>query len=127
MVEDGPGYRGVMETGSDLEIRPTEPEELRRACDTMCRALLTSPPDDERWEKGRRSWEDMVSYSAWDGADCVGHAGHFHTETTVPGGAVVDTGAVTRVGVLSTHVRRGAGTGLMQALIDDAVERSGRS
>ncbi len=89
----------------------------------MCRALLTSPPDDERWEKNLASWQDPVSYSAWDGKTCVGHAAHFHTDTTVPGGATLSTGAVTRVGVLATHARRGAGSGLMRALIDDAVER----
>lgn len=113
------GYR----FGMDIEIRPTEPDEYRAACDTLCRALLTSPPDDERWEKGLPSWESQISYSAWDGEACVGHASHFHADTTVPGGAAVSTGAVTRVGVLSTHARRGAGTGLMHALIDDAVER----
>ncbi|MDH3301098.1 MAG: GNAT family N-acetyltransferase [Acidimicrobiia bacterium] len=107
----------------EIEIRLTRTGEHRTACDTMCRALLTSPPDDDRWAKSRTAWESSISYSAWDGDDCVGHAANLHVETTVPGGAALATGAVTWVGVLTTHARRGVGTGLMRALIDDATER----
>ena len=107
----------------EIEIRPTRPDEYRTACNTMCRALLTPPPNDDRWAKSLPAWELSISYSAWEGDECVGHAANLHVETTVPGGAALDTGAVTWVGVLTTHARRGAGTGLMRALVDDAAER----
>ena len=106
-----------------LEIRATEPDERRAASAATSISLLLSPMDDELWEKRRDGWSDFPSFSAWDGDRCVGHAGQFLVETVVPGGALVGTGAVTRVGVLPTHRRRGLATGLMQALIDDAAER----
>lgn len=107
----------------DIEIRPTRSDEYRIACDTMCKALLTSPPDDARWEKSEAAWRSSISFSAWEGEECVGHAANLHVQTTVPGGAALDTGAVTWVGVLTTHTRRGVGSGLMRALTDDAAER----
>ncbi len=107
----------------EIEIRPTRSDEFRTACDTMSRALLLSPPDDDQWAKSLPAWESSISYSAWDGDDCVGHAANLHVETTVPGGAALATGAVTWVGVLTTHARRGVGSGLMRALTDDAAER----
>ena len=106
-----------------LEIRATRPDERRAASAATSISLLASPMDDEVWEKRRDGWSSFPSFSAWDGDRCVGHAGQFLVETVVPGGALVATGAVTRVGVLPTHRRRGLATGLMKALIDDASER----
>jgi predicted acetyltransferase len=106
-----------------IEIRATQPDEYRAAADAMTISLLHAPPSDEVWERGAESWDHMPSFSAWDGDRCVGHAGHFLVDTTVPGGARLPTGAVSRVGVLPTHRRRGAATGLMRALVDDACER----
>lgn len=103
------------------DIRVTRPDEYRATADAFCIALMTAPPDDEQWERSAPSWDEMVSYSAWDGDRCVGHAGHFLVDTTIPGGARLPSAAVTRVGVLSTHRRQGVATGLMKALIDDAA------
>lgn len=105
-------------------VRPTTPDEYRAAAGAMAIALLTAPPDDEGWERSRPSWEEMPSFSAWDGDRCVGHAGQFLVDTTVPGGARVPTAAVSRVGVLPTHRRRGIATRLMEALVADADERA---
>jgi predicted acetyltransferase len=79
--------------------------------------------DDEAWERSRPSWEAASSFTGWDGDRCVGHAAQYFVDTTVPGGAQLPTGAVTRVGVLSTHRRQGVATGLMHALIAEAAER----
>jgi predicted acetyltransferase len=84
---------------------------------------MVAPPDDEGWQRTLPSWDEMSSMSAWDGGRCVGHGGQFLVDTTVPGGARLASGAVSRVGVLPTHRRRGAATGLMQALVADAVDR----
>ena len=106
-----------------IEIRATKPDEFRRASNAVAAALLFPPHDDESWERSRPSWDDSSSTSAWDGDRCVGHAGQFFVETTVPGGAQVLTGAVTRVGVLPTHRRRGIATALLETLIAEAVHR----
>ena len=106
-----------------VEIRVTRPEEYRAAADAFCIALMTPPPNDEQWERSRPSWDEMPSMSAWDDDRCVGHAGQFLVDTTVPGGVRLPTGAVSRVGVLTTHRRQGVATRLMDALVDDAAER----
>jgi predicted acetyltransferase len=106
-----------------IEVRRTTADEYRAASDTVAAALLFPPSDDETWERSRPSWDEMVSVTAWDGGRCVGHAGYYPVETTVPGGARLTTAAVTRVGVLPTHRRRGVATSLMEALTGDAARR----
>lgn len=106
-----------------IEVRPTETDEFRRAAGAMAIALMNAPPNDEQWERSRSSWEEMASLSAWDGDRCVGHAGQFLVDTTVPGGTRVPTAAVSRVGVMATHRRRGIATRLMEGLIVDATHR----
>lgn len=104
-------------------VRPTQPSEHRAAADAMATALLLSRYDDPAFERSRPSWDEMSSLSAWDGDRCVGHAGQFLVDTTVPGGARLATGAVSRVGVLPTHRRRGIATALMEGLVADASAR----
>ncbi len=106
-----------------IVVRTTEPDEYRTASVAVSTALLFPPQDDEGWERSRPSWDEMSSRTAWDGDLCVGHAGQFYVDTTVPGGARVPTAAVTRVGVLPTHRRRRVATSLMEALIAESVER----
>lgn len=106
-----------------ITIRSTAPDDYRAASNTVSAALLFPPADDDSWERSIPSWQESASTSAWDGDRCVGHAAQFFVDTTVPGGARLPTGAVTRVGVLPTHRRRGVATSLMHALIDEAVDR----
>lgn len=106
-----------------VDVRTTCPDEYRAAADAFCIALMLAPPNDEQWERIRPSWDEMPSVSAWDGSRCVGHAGHFLVDTTVPGGVRLPTGAVSRVGVIASHRRRGIATGLMHALVHDAAQR----
>lgn len=106
-----------------IDVRRTDPGDYRAALDAIVVALLDSAPNDEDWERSRPTWDDVPSYSAWDGERCVGHAGHFLVDTTVPGGARLPTAAVSRVGVLPSHRRQGIATRLMHALVDDALER----
>lgn len=104
------------------QIRTPTVDELRAVQRTVSAALLFPPFDDEAWERARPSWESMVSVTAWDGAHCVGHVGHFLVDTTVPGGRRLPTGAVSRVGVLGTHRRQGLATSLMHGLVQRAVD-----
>lgn len=104
-----------------VKIRRTDPDELRTAANTTRIALLDGPPDDETWAKHEPRWRTLRSFSAWDGSACVGHIGGFAVDTTVPGGAVVPTTAVTSAGVLPTRVRQGVFRRLIDALHADAV------
>lgn len=105
------------------EIRETQAHEYRRAQASMAVPLLAAPLSDEDWARSEPSWHEMRSFSAWDGDECLGHAGQFPVETLVPGGALVPTGAVSRVGVMPTARRRGIGRELMERVILDGAER----
>lgn len=107
------------------EIRVTQPDEWRTAADTFRGALMSAPSTDADWEKEDLvgSWSSSHSLSAWDGAQCLGHAGAFHFLTVVPGGSVLPTAGVTRVGVRQTHTRQGILTGMMTQLLRDSVEQ----
>ncbi|MET0147282.1 MAG: GNAT family N-acetyltransferase [Ilumatobacteraceae bacterium] len=106
-----------------IDIRATEPDEFRAASAVASDALLQARHDDETWAKRLESWTESDSVSAWDGDSCVGHASAYAVDTVVPGGARLATAAVTRVGVRSTHRRRGVATGLMERVLDDAKDR----
>ncbi|HEX9260585.1 MAG TPA: GNAT family N-acetyltransferase [Acidimicrobiales bacterium] len=106
-----------------IEFRNPPPQERRAAADAFRAALLHPPVNDEDWAKSEPSWEDCDSVTAWDGDRCVGHAGAFRFQTTVPGGARLATAGVTRVGVLPTHTRRGILNGLMSRLLTEAHDR----
>ncbi len=106
-----------------IDIRPGTPADHRAMAGAMANALLSPTPDDAAWEKSAPSWLDAPSFGAWDGDECVGSASQFLVDTTVPGGGRLPTGAVSRVGVLPTHRRRGVATRLLRALVDDARER----
>jgi predicted acetyltransferase len=103
-----------------FDVRPTEPHEYRQACDTMRAALLTGPANDADFTKFITSWEQSMSISAWDERSCVGHAGAVRVDTVVPGGALLQTAGVTRVGVLPTHTRNGVLSRMMHRLMADA-------
>jgi predicted acetyltransferase len=108
---------------TDYDIRPVEVDERRTAADTFRVALLTGAVNDETFEAGHASWEESDSLAAWDGETCVGVAAAFRFDSTVPGGALVPTAGVTRVGVLPTHTRRGLLTQLMHRLLRESRER----
>ncbi len=100
-----------------IEIRATQPGEHRTASATVSAALLFAAMTDEEWTEREQSWVDSASIGAWEDGRCVGHAGAFRFDTTVPGGARLPTYGVTRVGVLPTHTRRGLLTSMMTDLL----------
>jgi predicted acetyltransferase len=114
-----------MDRTDGIEIRPTTPDEYRIAGATVARALMHAPMNDEAWNKPGHfaSWEGSDSLSAWEGGRCVGNAGGYRFETLVPGGAWLPTCGVTRVGVLSTHRRRGLLRSMLSRLLADAAGR----
>jgi predicted acetyltransferase len=106
----------------EIEIRRTKPDEYRAAADTMAGALMMRPPNDDEWPKRIASWDETVSYTAWRGDECVGHASFFPFDTVVPGGRRLPSGGVTRVGVRQTARRLGVASELMNQLTDTAAE-----
>ena len=63
------------------------------------------------------------SFAAIDQGRIVGTAAAITFRIVVPGGARVPTAGVTMVGVHPTHRRRGINTGMMDAILEQAVER----
>lgn len=108
-----------------IEIRPTTPDEYRIAGSTVARALMHAPMSDEVWAKPGHvaSWEGSDSLSAWERGRCVGNVAGYRLDTLVPGGAWLPTCGVTRVGVLSTHRRRGLLRSMLPRLLADAAQR----
>jgi predicted acetyltransferase len=108
---------------SDFDIRPVADNERRAAVDTLRNALLSGPVNDDDFAKGEASWDGSDALAAWDGEHCVGNVAAFRFDSTVPGGALVPTAGVTRVGVLPTHTRRGVLSQLMHRLLAESRER----
>jgi len=75
-----------------------------------------------RWERALRLVEPGRQLGAWEDGACVGSAGVFTFEMSVPGGSLPCAG-VTWVGVLPTHRRRGVLTALMTEQLRRIRER----
>lgn len=111
--------RGV----SDRVIRLLAPSEHRDA-HTMFRATLHAPaPTDQEWARLQHAFQPERSWGAFDDGSLIGLARSVDSALTVPGGAQVDLGAVTSVGVRSDRTRRGAMTELMRAQLGEFAER----
>ncbi|MFW0797207.1 GNAT family N-acetyltransferase [Gordonia sp. CPCC 205515] len=106
---------------SDIGIRPLDdPREIRAAFDVFLRTMVGLPFRDldavDIIEPGRY-------LGAVDGQTVVGGADSYRGWLTVPGGERVSHAAVTHVGVLPTHRRRGIVRGLMTEQLRDIAAR----
>ncbi|HWC31954.1 MAG TPA: GNAT family N-acetyltransferase [Actinomycetota bacterium] len=101
----------------DVEIRKLERERVAEAVRMLFVAFGDLPRqrevDLEERVLGEGTW-----YGALDGEAIVGSAAHIPLRMTVPGSELT-LGAVTSVGVLPTHRRRGVLTALMRRQLDD--------
>ncbi len=103
--------------------RPITDDELPDFLRVVGTAMLSGPPSPEMVEDRRRYFDIERALASFDeGGRMCGVARSFPTEMTVPGG-VVPAAAVSAVGVLPTHRRRGHLSGLMRAQLDDVRER----
>jgi predicted acetyltransferase len=109
---------------NDATVRPIADDELAAFVDVVRTAFLSPPASDESLASRRERWDLGRCLGAYDedGRMC-GAARSFATMLTVPGGAEVATAAVSSVGVLPTHTRRGHLTRLMHHQLADAVDR----
>lgn len=103
---------------SALEIRASPPEDFERFARTTSAAFSDEAPAAaiEHW---RVLQEYDRSLGAYEAGALVGTAMSFPFTLTVPGGEL-PTAAVTAVGVLPTHRRRGILTALMRRQLGDA-------
>ncbi len=95
-------------------------DEINAGFDVFLRAMVGLPAHDvdatEITEKGRY-------LGAFDGDTVVGSADSYTSWLTVPGGRRVPHAAVTHVGVLPTHTRRGIVTALIFRQLEDIALR----
>lgn len=102
-------------------LRPIAPDEL----DDFARAEFTAfgeqlpAGEHPAWASG----ELDRTLAVFDGDEVVGTGRIYSLDLTLPGGAIVPTAAVSAIGVLPTHRRRGILTAIMRQQLDDAVGR----
>ncbi|MDH2414156.1 GNAT family N-acetyltransferase [Nocardioides sp. CER19] len=104
-----------------LPIRPlTSDDEVRTAFDVFLRAMVGLPIRDV---DARTLVEPGRQLGAFDGDRLVGTVDSYTSWLTVPGGQRVPHAAVTHVGVLPTHTRRGIVTALVTEQLRDIAAR----
>ncbi len=110
--------------GDDGGGTTTGPRVLRRDewdgwYGTLLGAFGGVPEPAETLELYRELTQVDRSLGVWDGGECVGTAGAFGFELTVPGGTAVPAAGVTMVSVAATHRRLGVLTSMMRRQLDD--------
>jgi len=98
------------------------PRSTTAACTCFHTALLVAAGAFGDLAAARALSLDRTFGAFLDG-ELVGTATSFAADLAVPGGAPVPSAAVTRVGVLPTHTRRGILTALMAAQLEDGRAR----
>lgn len=97
------------------EIRVLHDEAQFRAHTTVFRrAMHGSPPTDEKWPVILPSYEPGRALAAFEGDEMIGTIQSFGSSLVVPGGALVQHAAISRVGVRADYTRRGVLTALMR-------------
>jgi predicted acetyltransferase len=107
---------------ADLETRLMRDGELRAYLTAVTRSFGEAMTDDD-YTSSERVFEPDRVFVAADGDNIVGGGAAFSFRLTVPGGAEIGAAAVTAVGTLPTHRRRGALTQVMRQLLDQARTR----
>jgi predicted acetyltransferase len=107
-----------------VDIRPLVIDDVPAALRLMARYFLVEPPTDIRITNALECWDPTRQFGAFDTGRVVAMAGVWPLHTTVPGLARLPTMGLTRVGVASTHRRRGILTALLRAQFDDSLQRS---
>lgn len=108
-----------------LDVRLlTEKADLARAARVFRTAMVGLPPlgpiDDDFLDK---VVEPERTYGAFEGDTLVGTTDSYSGRIAVPGGAWLEQAAVTHVGVLPTHTRRGVATELFRTQLRNAREQ----
>lgn len=108
-----------------IEIRnPASAEDYVAAIEVMSTGFLERPDVAKVAEQVRQHWLPERSWIAWDGSRACGNFRSWLTKLTLPGGGELPAAAVSAVGVLPTHRRRGVLT-QMAAAAHQAIRDAG--
>ena len=108
----------------DVELRPITDDEFEEVLRVDHAAFSEAPPSDaDRNADMRKVVENDRTRAVFEGGRMVGASATFSFEMTLPGLTTIPVAAVSLVGVLPTHRRRGHLTRMMGALLDDAADR----
>jgi predicted acetyltransferase len=107
---------------TDYGIRVVQPEEHRATHSVFRGTLHLRPCTDGDWTEREPSYEPGRTWGAFRDQEIVGSAQSWVSALAVPGGEVVPTALVSRVGVLADHTRRGVLSGLMRAQLGALTE-----
>lgn len=100
--------------GRVIDVKTLDEGEFRAAHTVFRGSMHRGPAEDSVWEIARTSYEPGRAFGAYVGGTLVGTTMSLMLPMTVPGGAVLPSAAVTRVGVRADHTRRGALTAVMR-------------
>lgn len=101
---------------TDHDIRVLDDSQYRTAHSLFRGTLHHTPAPDEQWELVRESYDPGRALGAFADGEMVGSVQSFASRMAVPGGAVVQHGAVSRVGVRADWTRRGVLSALQRAM-----------
>lgn len=107
----------------DVELRAITEDEFDEMLRVTHAAFSSVPWDVDRNEDVRKVAETDRTRCVFEGGRMVAASVAFSFELTLPGLTRVPVAAVSLVGVLPTHRRRGHLTRMMGALLDDAAAR----
>jgi predicted acetyltransferase len=111
-----------------LEVRTLEAADLPGWLRAVNTGFLRAPTvSDEEVEVRRQEIDLSRTQGAYDAGRCVATFRSMPREVTVPGGALLDTDAITNVTVTATHRRRGLATRLMANDLRAAKEERGEA
>jgi predicted acetyltransferase len=106
-----------------IDVRPISEDELIPWLDAVSTGFLDRPDQAALAAEVRPHWDLARVWGAFEGGRIAGTFRTWHTDLTVPGLAQVPSTAVTGVGVLPTHRRRGILSRLAGAEAAAARER----
>lgn len=105
------------------DVRVLADDEILQAETVFRTAMVGFPPPDATPDELSELHEPGRALGVHDGGDLVGTAESYGSWMVVPGGKRVPHAAVTHVGVLPTHTRRGILTALMRRQLEDIAAR----
>jgi predicted acetyltransferase len=106
-----------------IDVRAITDEEVPAFARTCAAGFGENADEATRMHPRWIALELDRTRAAFDGDELVATSRNYSFELTVPGGALVTAAGVSAVAVLPTHRRRGILTAMMNALLDDAIER----
>lgn len=105
------------------DVRVLAADEIAQAETVFRTAMIGLPPVDATAEQRAALHEPGRALGVHDGGELAGTAESYGSWLAVPGGARVPHAAVTHVGVLPTHTRRGILSALMRRQLEDIASR----